>query len=256
MFFMLRTFHFHHHEPVQPPPSLAPATPVPVVSELPVVSSAVHHEQDHDHGDGCGHDHDHDHGGHHHHHHHEHLPPKSTGGWIGIALGLALHSLLDGMALGAHVEADHQHGGLTFLGLATFLGIFLHKPLDSLSITSLMAASGWSSASRHAVNAGYALMCPAGAVLFMLGVQSLGGHAAAVISAALAFSAGIFLCIALSDLLPEVEFHSHDKGKLSAAFLLGIAMAWGIGFLEPEHAHGSSSAHDTHSHDHDHGHSH
>ena len=51
-------------------------------------------------------------------------------------------------------------------------------------------------------------------------------------------SAGVFICISLSDLLPEVQFHSHDRLKLSAALLLGIVTAWAIGFLEPAHTHG------------------
>jgi zinc and cadmium transporter len=58
------------------------------------------------------------------------------------------------------------------------------------------------------------------------------------VGAALAFSAGAFICIALSDLLPEVHFHSHDRGKLTLAFLLGIALAYGIGSLEPMNFHG------------------
>ena len=41
----------------------------------------------------------------------------------------------------------------------------------------------------------------------------------------------------LADLLPEVTFHSHDRVWLTAALFLGVALAWGIGFLEPMHAH-------------------
>ena len=39
------------------------------------------------------------------------------------------------------------------------------------------------------------------------------------------FAAGTFVCIATSDLLPELQFHSHDRFKLSAALILGIALA-------------------------------
>ncbi len=45
------------------------------------------------------------------------------------------------------------------------------------------------------------------------------------IACALAFSAGTFLCISLSDLLPELQFHRHDRVKLSAALLFGLAVA-------------------------------
>jgi len=39
----------------------------------------------------------------------------------------------------------------------------------------------------------------------------------------------------LGDLLPEIQFHSHDRGKLTLLFMLGIAIAWGIGVVEPAH---------------------
>jgi zinc and cadmium transporter len=43
---------------------------------------------------------------------------------------------------------------------------------------------------------------------------------------ALAFAAGVFLCISLGDLLPELELHSHHRIRLSVALLLGVALAW------------------------------
>ena len=49
---------------------------------------------------------------------------------------------------------------------------------------------------------------------------------------ALGFCAGTFLCIASSDLLPELQFHSHDRFKLSAALLAGLAVAVIIGLFE------------------------
>jgi len=46
------------------------------------------------------------------------------------------------------------------------------------------------------------------------------------------------MCIALSDLLPELQFHDHDRGKLSAALLLGLALAYGVCRLETlSHSH-------------------
>ncbi|MCA9118000.1 MAG: hypothetical protein KDA79_23170, partial [Planctomycetaceae bacterium] len=49
-----------------------------------------------------------------------------------------------------------------------------------------------------------------------------------IVGAALGFSAGVFLCISLGDLLPELELHSHNRLKLSLALLLGVAVAWGV----------------------------
>jgi zinc and cadmium transporter len=53
-----------------------------------------------------------------------------------------------------------------------------------------------------------------------------------VVAYALAFSAGTFLCISMSDLLPELQFHKHDRGVLSIALLVGLLIAWAIGIIE------------------------
>jgi zinc and cadmium transporter len=121
--------------------------------------------------------------------------------------------------------------------VGVFLAILLHKPLDAMSITTVMAAGGWSRRARATNNLLFALMCPLGALLFYFGVDSLGDNRDYMVAAALAFSAGTFICIALSDLLPEVHFHSHDRTKLTVAFLLGIGLAYGIGALEPANFH-------------------
>jgi zinc and cadmium transporter len=237
MFFLLRTFHFHQHETFQNDD----AEPHP-------------HDHSHDHDRGHAHDHSLD---------VIQPAPHTTqrhvhgGSWIGIALGLSLHSLTDGLALAAHVQADLLHTPSAWWpGIGTFLGIVLHKPLDSLSITSLMKAAGWSSGWRNAVNFGYALLCPLGALLVFFGASAMPVWQSVIVGGALAFSAGVFVCIALSDLLPEVEFHSHDRVPLSASLVLGLVLAWAIGFLEPEHSHGGhehgTAEESGHHHDHDH----
>lgn len=215
MFFLIRAFHFHQHSAVE-------------------VLDEHRHE---------GHEHAHHHHAHRHHdaspaacsHQRAHLHALS---WIGVAFGLAVHTLIDGIALAASVQAEAGHGAEWALyGLGTFVAIMLHKPLDAISITSLMAASGWSAGWRHGVNLAFALMCPLGAALFWLGVRQFSESQSLIVGCALAAAAGVFLCISLGDLLPELEFHSHDRLTLSAALLLGVALAYGIGFLEPEHAH-------------------
>ncbi len=180
------------------------------------------------------HDHQHDHG---HSHGHGQNTPVHSMSWVGIALGLAVHTLIDGIALGAVMQGEIAQGAAGIAGVGVFLAILLHKPLDAMSITSVMAAGGWSRSARATNNMLFALMCPLGALVFFFGVDLLGDAADYVVAAALAFSAGAFICIALSDLLPEVHFHSHDRFVLTLAFLLGIALAYAIGALEPGNLH-------------------
>jgi zinc and cadmium transporter len=175
------------------------------------------------------------------HEHHDHAVPAHTPAhrlaWVGIGLGLGVHTLIDGIALGAVLQSEAAHlvGGL--LGLGVFLAILLHKPLDAMSITTVMQAGGWNRGAQRVANLVFALMCPLGALIFYFGVDLLVDTRDVVVASALAFSAGAFICIALSDLLPEVHFHSHDRGKLTLAFLVGIGLACAIGTLEPASAH-------------------
>jgi zinc and cadmium transporter len=161
-----------------------------------------------------------------------HHSPTSRWGWGGAFVGLGLHSLADGAALAAAVNADTGHGAGWLAGLATFLAILLHKPFDAGIIATLMLGAGWSGRFRRLINLLYAAAVPVGAAVFMGSLDLLGDQQQAVTGAALALAAGAFLCIAAADLLPEVQFHSHDRVLLTVALALGISMAWGITVLE------------------------
>jgi zinc and cadmium transporter len=82
------------------------------------------------------------------------------------------------------------------------------------------------------LNGLFALVTPIGAALFYLGANQFADSNAAFLGCSLAFCAGTFLCIASSDLLPELQFHSHDRFKLSAALLAGLVVAILIKQLE------------------------
>lgn len=218
MFFLERFAHFHQHELPQP------------ACDSP----------------------EHGHAGHH------HPAPSGVGKltWTGAAVGLSIHSLLEGVALAASVAAvAEMDGGAVpaLAGMATFLVIVLHKPFDALTLGTLYKAGGGTKAQLLAVNTGFAALVPAGVLLFMMGMRAT-GDAAAVVPYALAFSAGTFLCIAASDLLPEVQFHRHDAKGLSVVFLVGLLFAWGLGKMESSmHVHDHAGhSHTGHDHDHDH----
>jgi zinc and cadmium transporter len=223
MFFVQRFFHFHHHD-------VPEGDPEDCCHEDEMVSADIQaekheHEQDHDHGDAHEHEHTHEHG--HEHHHHAHtLAEKSAQqlSWVGTALGLTLHSLLDGVALAAAVEAGAR-GHFKFAGMGVALVVILHKPFDAMAVSALMTVSGSSRFLRHLLNGLFALVSPIGAVMFYLGASQFAGANAAFLGCALAFCAGTFLCIASSDLLPELQFHSHDRFKLSFALLAGLTVA-------------------------------
>lgn len=180
------------------------------------------------------------------------------GGWIGAFAGLGLHSALEGIAIAAAIELGAREGHGALAGFATVLVVLLHKPFDAMTLSTMLAAAGASAARRHAINILFAAIVPLGAVAFALGVR---GDTSGILGLALAFSAGTFLCIAAADLLPELQFHSHDRVGLTVSLVAGLGIAWGIGRLEAathSHEHGAACtdpSHD-HSHGHDHGHDH
>jgi len=209
MFFLIRLFHFHEHDSAEIPDRL----------ERPPESHVI--------------DSDHTAGPMEHGFRSEHPHEVS---WIGVAAGLTLHTLAEGIALAATVQSDAgTESDRLLLGLGTFLAILLHKPLAAVSITSLMVVAGRSDHWRNVMNVGFSLMCPLGAGLFFLGIEQYAGHEHLLVGCALAFSAGTFLCISLADLLPEMELHSHNRLPLSAMLLLGITLSWLISSIEPEH---------------------
>ena len=205
MFFLQRFFPHHHHDVSEGAPELA----------------APHAEAAH----------------------HPTLAEQSAGqlSWIATTVGMTLHSLMGGVALAAAVGME-SHAPAGWLGLGTALVIILHKPFDAMAVATLMAAGGCSRFARHLINTLFAFVTPAGAVLFAAGFSHFAADNQAVLGDALAFCAGTFLCIAGVGLLPEVQYHSHDRMKLSLALAAGVAVAALIGCLE-------SSGHVHHSHE-------
>lgn len=196
LFFLERFFAFHHHE--------APADP-----DEPCPTHKHEHTRSGGHSAGL-------------------VDASAPGGqtkgtslhWGAAAFGLAMHTLAGGVAL-----ASASAGGPTAAAWGVFLATLLHKPADALTIVSLMLRGGVSKRPAHLVNFGFSMMIPAGALLFRLGTDWVGpGASTGFTAGALAFSAGTFLCIALSDLLPELQFHEHDRLKLSAALLAGVGL--------------------------------
>ena len=241
MFLLERFFQFHQHDLPSHPPSA------------------------HGHDHGHGHEHEHEHGQHVHIPNGEHAPApgiepvavedcdddttqaphydhKPRLSWSGAAIGLVLHSLIAGVALGASMASD---GSAAWPGLALFLVIVLHKPFDAMTLLALVTTSGWSRKTGHLINAVFALAVPAGAGAFLVGFANEHDAHSMVVGNALAFTAGVFLCIALSDVLPELQFHSHDKATLSIALIIGLAIAWAIAHFEmKQHDHGHGAVHE------------
>ena len=159
------------------------------------------------------------------------------GAGFGVVLGLVLHSIVDGVALGSSMQSDAAMGISGLVGFSVFFAILLHKPLDALTLSFFMRQRGVSTQLQWLLLGAYALVCPAVVASLLLVLNNLGIVTPGLMAAALGFSCGVFLCVALSDLLPEIHFHDHDRGKMAGMLLVGVGLSLLIGVFEPAHRH-------------------
>ncbi len=132
--------------------------------------------------------------------HHEHWVEPVVG--MTALLGLALHSLFDGVSIGAAFLVQPS------LGILVGVAIFLHKVPEGFTVASIMVAAGRSR--REAVTSAALL-----GVATIVGVLTI-SFWSGLVHYALPFSAGAALYVAASDLIPAV-----NEAK-------GIRMALGV----------------------------
>ncbi len=145
---------------------------------------------------------------------------------LAASAGLGLHNFANGVALGAGAAVPG-------IGWTVLAATVAHKAPEFLTLSSLLLAGKRSKGKAFFLSAAVACMVPLGAILSNAFVTT-GGEG--VLDAALAFSAGMFLHIAATDLAPEIHRARKHRFAHLLAFLLGVAAMAAVGFLE--HAHG------------------
>jgi zinc and cadmium transporter len=128
--------------------------------------------------------------------------------------GLSVHSIISGIALGVGLgEAEHVS-----VSLALLAAILVHKVPETLALMGLLAGSGWVKRKILLSLVIFSLMGPIG--IFIGSILNLSSHWA--LSSAMAVSAGTFLYIASSDLLPQLHKKMKQEWLHFVAFLLGL----------------------------------
>jgi zinc and cadmium transporter len=137
---------------------------------------------------------------------------------IGIValFGLSVHSVIAGMALGVGLAGPVEIS----TSLALLAAILVHKVPETLALMSLLAVSGWRGKRGLGMLLVFACMGPIGILLGSL-IQT---KSESFLSAALAVSAGTFLYIASSDLLPHLHKKMKEEWVNFLAFLAGLAV--------------------------------
>lgn len=152
-----------------------------------------------------------------HHEHHDHMKHEKPVATL-VLLGDALHNFFDGIAIAASFLSSIE------LGITTTFAIIAHEIPQEISDFTLLRYAGYSTKKAILANLLTALTAVTGAMLFFFlsdSVENLEVYG-------LAFTAGAFLYIAGTDLLPEM--HKEEEKSKSviqlAAMLGGIAVIW------------------------------
>ena len=145
--------------------------------------------------------------------------------WRGGALGagsLAIHSYLDGFAIGLAFQVSSAIGGIVAAA------VLAHDFSDGINTVGIVL--GRKGGSRSAF--GWLLVDAAAPVLGAATTLVL--HlSAGLLGLGLALFAGFFIYISASDLLPE-SYHDHPTGWTTAMTLLGVATIYlAVRFAEP-----------------------
>lgn len=135
---------------------------------------------------------------------------------VGLAayVGIGLHSILDGIAIGA--------GAMMNLSGVIILAVTMHKFPAALALSGLLMKGGTYSRKKILFYMFiFSLATPVGALFAMFIFQGVDDY---IIATALGISAGTFLFISIGDLLPTV-YEEHEKGyKNLVSLCLGTAV--------------------------------
>lgn len=154
---------------------------------------------------------------HHHEEHHEHKrESKST--LPLIIIGDSMHNFIDGVVIAATFMTNPQ------LGMVTALAVFAHELPQEIGDIGLMIHKGLKRKKVIMINLLSAGLSFAGALI----TYSLGNFLESYIPILLAVTAGFFIYIATSDLIPEIHYEKRKNYALieSALLIAGILIIW------------------------------
>lgn len=142
-----------------------------------------------------------------------------------VLAGDALHNFVDGLAIAISFSAG------TAAGFATAVATFFHEIPQEMGDFGVLLHAGYSKTKVLVYNVLTALAAILGAIVGYLLLPVISPYLGIV----LAFIAGSFIYIAVSDLLPELRHQTKggDFGHL-VSMVLGILIVWWLGIIIPE----------------------
>jgi zinc transporter ZupT len=147
---------------------------------------------------------------------HPHETEELAGRRSGLAayVGISLHSLLDGLALGSTAMVPA-------LAPPVLFAILAHKIPDSFSLTSILTYFGYQRRRTLLLLILFSLLTPLGGVIALLALR---GSSETALGLPLGVASGTFLFIATSDLLPHTHEHREGRFRNLLAVIVGIGL--------------------------------
>lgn len=138
-------------------------------------------------------------------------------------LGDGIHNFIDGMVIAASFSAG------TEIGIASTMAVIFHELPQEMGDYGILIYSGMNRTKALLYNfiaASTVILGGLFASVFLETVESLEGYL-------VAFSAGAFIYLAASELIPELQKERDFKRSLLqfAIFLLGMAIIYSLGFV-------------------------
>lgn len=151
------------------------------------------------------------------HHHHEHAggDHKNAQQRRLIVIGDIMHNAIDGVAIGAAFLVNPA------VGFVTTIAVSAHEIPKELGTFALLLSRGWKDKTVLFANVATAVATIIAAVF----VYSLGSDAHLPVGPLLAVTAGFFIYVAASDIIPDIHEQPRRMGTIQAATLvLGIIL--------------------------------
>ncbi|XP_063217568.1 zinc transporter foi [Bacillus rossius redtenbacheri] len=167
-------------------------------------------------------EHENHHHGHSHTHGHVHAPPHnmSSVAWM-VIMGDGLHNFTDGMAIGAAFAANIAGG------FSTSIAVFCHELPHEIGDFAVLLKAGMSARQAIFYNMLSSILCLFGMILgiFLGTTETASEWIFSVV-------AGMFLYIALVDMIPELTTnHSKEGGSMFQLVLQFLGLSLGIGLM-------------------------
>lgn len=153
------------------------------------------------------------------HHHHDISHPKPR--TLLISVGDTIHNMVDGAAIASAFLIDPR------LGIMTAIAVGLHEIPQEMADFLAMVSGGVKSITALKLNLLSSVGSLIGAVLVIFLAEQVSGLVPYIV----AFSAGVFLYISMSDLIPELHHHDDlQKNKWTQLLMFGLGIVLILSF--------------------------